>query len=57
MTICIPGNAAGASGNFQWPAGIAFATGIAYTLTGGVGDTDTTALSTASEVVINALYK
>lgn len=53
MTIMIPG---GSAANVEWTNGIAFSTGIAYAITAGITDADTTAVS-ASEQTINLLYK
>jgi len=52
LTIPIP---AGAGANVEFVKGIAFATGIAFALTGALADNDTTALS-ANDVVVNLLY-
>jgi len=52
MTIPIP---PGGGANVWFSGGIAFSTGIAYAITGGVADTDTTALAT-NDVVLNLLY-
>lgn len=44
ITIPVP---AGGGTNISWVHGIAFAAGICYTITGAVGDTDTTAVAAA----------
>jgi hypothetical protein len=57
MTIAIPGGStAGAGSNVEFTNGIAFSSGIGITVTGAVGDTDTTAIA-ANEVILNLLYK
>ncbi len=52
MTIPIP---AGAGANVEFVKGITFGTGIAFALTGAVGDADTTALA-ANDVVLNLFW-
>lgn len=52
----IPGNTAGAGLVINIDKGLAFGTGIAITLTTGIADNDTGAIS-ASEVVVNIGYK
>ena len=56
MTLLIPGNASGVAGAFEFSMGIAFATGIAFAITGLVADADTTAVA-ANEQVVHLLYK
>lgn len=54
MTILLPGNANGA-GNNMFPAfaqGIEFPLGLAFAITGGMPDADTTTIG-ANEVVVN----
>jgi hypothetical protein len=53
MTIPIP---ATSGTNVEYSMGIPMGTGIAFALTGAVGDADTTALA-ANDVVVNLLYK
>lgn len=53
LTIAIP---AGAAANVELANGIPFSSGIGWTATGAVGDTDTTAPA-ANDVVANLLYK
>jgi hypothetical protein len=53
----IPGNTAGAGGVFDYgPLGRSLSTGIAYSITGAAGDTDTTAIA-ANQCAINVDYK
>jgi hypothetical protein len=52
----IPGNTTGAGFVLEISNGVAFATGIAYAITGGITDADTTAIG-ANEVVVNIQYK
>jgi hypothetical protein len=52
----IPGNTSGAGFVINIDKGIAFATGIAFAITGGIGDSDTTAVS-ANVIVVNLGYK
>jgi hypothetical protein len=52
----IPGNTAGAGAIFDFLKGRYFSTGIAYDVTGGAGDTDTTAIA-ANQCAINVDYK
>jgi len=56
MTLLIPGNASGVAGAFEFSMGIAFATGIAFAITGLVADADTTAVA-ANEQVVHLFYK
>jgi hypothetical protein len=53
LTIPIP---AGSAANVKFTQGLAFASGIGFTLTTGVADADTGVLST-NDVVLNLLYK
>jgi hypothetical protein len=55
-TLLIPGNTAGTGFVINWPAGIAFSTGIAIALTTGIADSSTGAVA-ASEIVVNIDYK
>lgn len=52
----IPGSAAGGGFVMEYLKGRYFSTGIAYDITGGAGDTDTTALA-ANQCVINVDFK
>ena len=52
MTIPVPPNACVA---VEFRSGIKFSTGIAFAITGAVGDTDTTAVA-AGDVVVTLLY-
>jgi len=52
----IPANTNGAGFTLPIPDGLDFSTGIAFSITGAVGDSDTTAI-TADKVVVNLLYK
>lgn len=54
-TILIPGNTAGGGVVRYIPDGLAFSTGIAFAITSGIGDSDTTAIS-ANEVIVNLGY-
>ncbi len=59
MTLPIPpaANSSGAAGmHLAWPDGLAFATGLAFAVTGAAGDADTTAIS-ANEVYGVVAYK
>lgn len=53
--IGIPGNTAGSGGAIAIPPGLAFSSGIGFTITGGAGDSDTTAIG-SQEVLVNAAY-
>lgn len=53
MTIPIP---PGSAANVEFGKGIAFATGIAFAITTGVGTADTGAVA-ANEIIVNLLYK
>lgn len=53
MTIPIPATSAA---NCEFANGIAFGTGIGFTMTGAVADNDTTALA-ANDLILNLLYK
>jgi hypothetical protein len=55
MTILLPGNTSGATGNREFIQGIEFTTGIAFAITGALADNDTTAIA-AGEVILNLLY-
>ena len=55
MTIPIPTNIQGAGIVIPIPNGVTFSNGIAIAVTGGVADSDTTAVL-ADEVVINLTY-
>jgi hypothetical protein len=55
MTIQIPGNTAGAGLVLDFPMGLAFSSGIGFTITGAVGDSDTTAVA-ANEIILNLFY-
>jgi hypothetical protein len=55
-TFLIPGNTAGAGVVMNFDKGIAFSTGIAITIVGGIADANTTAIA-ADNVVINIYYK
>jgi hypothetical protein len=54
-TITIPGNTAGAGAVMVWAQGLAFGTGIAFALTTGVADSNSTAVA-ADEIVVNIDY-
>lgn len=56
LRLLIPGNTSGAAGAFEFSNGIAFSSGIGFTITGAVADNDTTAIS-ANEVIVNVIYK
>lgn len=51
----IPGNTAGAGFNISIPTGIDFSLGIAYAITAGVADSDSTGVG-ANEVLVNIGY-
>lgn len=53
MTIPIP---PGSAANVEFGKGIAFATGIAFAITTGVGTADTGAVA-ANEIIVNLMYK
>jgi|32_taG_2_1085360.scaffolds.fasta_scaffold18836_2 hypothetical protein len=55
MTIPVPTNVQGAGIVISIPNGVTFSNGIAIAVTGGVADSDTTAVG-ADEVVINLTY-
>jgi len=55
MTIPVPTNIQGAGIVISIPNGVTFSNGIAIAVTGGVADSDTTAVL-ADEVVINLTY-
>jgi hypothetical protein len=55
LTIPIPANTQGAGVVIQFATGVNFAAGLAIAITGGVGDTDATAIA-ANDVVINLTY-
>lgn len=55
-TIGIPGNTAGAGGQFTVPAGIEFTAGISFALTTEATDAGTTAVA-LNEIVINYGWK
>ena len=52
-TLALP---AGASFQFNWPAGYVFSTGIAYALTTGSADADTGALTSGDVLGLNVDY-
>ena len=52
LTIPIPGNTAGVLVPINFPAGLAFSSGIAMALTGAIGDSDTTAVTANEQVII-----
>lgn len=53
LVIAVPGGDYGAGTNLPIPAnGLAFTNGLAIAITGGIGDTDATAVG-ANEVVVN----
>jgi hypothetical protein len=54
-TIMIPGNTAGSGFSYSPPAGLKFATGIAFAVTGGMAVADTTAVA-AAQVCVNLGY-
>lgn len=54
-TVMVPGNSSGVAGSVKFH-GLQFSNGIAISITGAVGDTDTTAIS-ANEVIVNLGYK
>jgi hypothetical protein len=56
LRLTIPGGTAGAGLNFEISNGAAFATGIAFALTTGAADTDTTGVA-LNEILVNILYK
>lgn len=56
MTIVLPGNASGVQQTVHLTNGIAFSSGIGFTICGGVADNDTTQIS-ANEVIVNLYYK
>lgn len=57
LTICVPGNTAGAGVVLPIPAcGLAFANGIAYATTTGAADSDTAAVA-ANELIVAGAYK
>jgi len=56
QTYIIPGNTAGAGSNYTFTYGKAFVNGIAFAITGGIADSDTTAIN-ANEVVVDLDYK
>lgn len=56
LRLLIPGNTSGVAGAFEFSNGVAFSSGIGFTITGAVADNDTTAIS-ANEVIVNVLYK
>jgi len=56
LRLLIPGNTSGVAGAFEFSNGVAFSSGIGFTITGAVADNDTTAIS-ANEVIVNILYK
>lgn len=55
LTYMIPGNTAGAGLAIHIPQGIAFSSGIGYTVTGLVADNDTTAVA-LNQAVLDVLY-
>ncbi len=55
-TFLVPGNATGSGIVVEVSNGIAFATGIAFAITGAIADSDTTAIG-ASDCVVNIQYK
>lgn len=55
-TILIPGNTSGAGATATFPVGVNFANGIAIAITGGIADSDNTAVG-ASDCAINFDYK
>jgi hypothetical protein len=55
MVLAIPGNTAGAGSNFHSDKGIAFSSGIGFTIVTGAGDSSSTSV-TADEVIVNLFY-
>lgn len=55
-TVLIPGNSSGAGVVMDVPGGLAFSTGIAFTIVTGIADSDTGAPG-SSEVVVDVGYK
>lgn len=55
LRLPIPGNANGAGFVLNTDMGVAMGTGIAFAITAGVADSDTTAIA-ANEVVVNLFY-
>ncbi len=55
LVMLIPGNTAGSGGTLSVPVGINFSTGIAFAITAGAADTDTTAVA-LNEVIVNIIY-
>lgn len=53
--ILIPGNTAGGGIVISFPHGVNFSTGIAYAITGGIADTDATAIG-LNEVAVGIYY-
>lgn len=56
MRRMVPGNTSGAGCIINIPNGSSYSRGIGYTFTGGIADTDTTAVA-ASAFIVNILYK
>lgn len=54
-TIMMPGNSTGAGAVVQFPVGVAFSTGIAFAIVGGIADNDATAVG-LNDCVINFDY-
>lgn len=55
--ILVPGNTSGAGVITTTDMGVPFGTGIGYTFTGGIADSDTTAISSNASYIVNIYYK
>lgn len=53
--IMLPGNTSGSGAVVDFPVGVAFSTGIAYAITGGIADSDATAVG-ANDCVVSIDY-
>lgn len=56
IRLMVPGNASGTGTLSTYDNGVAFATGIGFTFTGGIADADTTSVA-ASAFIVNLYYK
>lgn len=56
IRLMVPGNSSGAGLLSTFDNGVAFATGIGFTFTGGIADADTTSVA-ASAFIVNLYYK
>ena len=53
----VPANTSGAGVISELVNGVSYATGIGYTFTGGIADSDTTAISSNASYIVNIYYK